>query len=96
VIQNFQVGLNAGALAIAAVLAVAVYADALRFGRRHGWRNGFPSLGPASWGVFVLVLWPVAVPWYAVRRYRLARSSDARAKAVGQRAVQDEIRRQRT
>lgn len=91
--QNFQV--NGVALAFAVVLAVVVYPDALLFGRRHSWPKGFPGLGPISWAVFVLLLWPVAVPWYVVRRVRLTRSSDVRAAATAERTAQERVRQQR-
>jgi hypothetical protein len=69
-------------MVLALVLAIAVYFDALAFGRRNGWERGFPSLGPIAWAVFVLVVWPIAVPWYVIRRIRLTRSATVREAAV--------------
>jgi hypothetical protein len=79
----------ATALTLAAV--VAVYADARRFGRRHGWKRGFPSLGPVFWAVCVAVVPVVALPWYVVRRVRLTRSPTAREAAEFERHLDDAI-----
>lgn len=84
-----------GQMALALVLAIAVYVDALWFGRRHGWERGFPSLGPFAWALFVLLLWVVAVPWYLIRRARLTRSSAVRDAAVRERREQLAFRAER-
>ena len=84
-----------GQMVVALVLAIAVYFDALAFGRRHGWERGFPSLGPISWAVFVLLLWPIAVPWYVIRRIRLTRSVIVREAAVRERQQQLAFRAER-
>jgi hypothetical protein len=76
-------------------LAIAVYFDALRFGRNHGWERGFPSLGPISWALFVLLVWVYAVPWYVIRRVRLTRSADRREAAVEDRRQQVAFRAER-
>lgn len=80
---------------VALVLAIAVYFDALRFGRKHGWERGFPSLGPISWAAFVLLFWIVATPWYVIRRVRLSRSAKVREAAVRERRQQLAFRAER-
>jgi hypothetical protein len=77
-----------GQMVLALALAIAVYVDALWFGRRHGWERGFPSLGPFAWAIFVLLLWVVAVPWYVIRRIRLTTSQSVRDAAVRERREQ--------
>jgi len=81
-----------GQVLLSLVMAIAVYFDALAFGRRHGWERGFPSLAPLSWAVFVLFFWLIGAPWYVFRRVRLTRSATRRNAAVREREEQIEFR----
>lgn len=84
-----------GQLLLIFVLAVAVYFDARRFGRRHGWERGFPSLGPISSAVFVLGFCVIATPRYVIRRVRLTCAPRVREAAVKERRQQATFRAQR-
>jgi hypothetical protein len=82
--DNWTVTLPGQAL-LSLVIAIAVYFDALMFGRRHGWERGFPSLSPVAWAIFVLLFSLIGTPWYVIRRIRLTRSPSRRDAAVRER-----------
>lgn len=82
-------------LLVSLVLAVAVYFDALSFGRRHGWRRGFPSLGPIMSAVLVFIFPVISGPIYMYLRIRLTRSAAAREAAVRERQGQVALHEER-